>query len=443
MNGLFLLRLVRNGIWLVLALGCTAIVSNVFHEVQPLNIQENVVLGTVMLASALVIELMPRDGKNNSFFRCSLVFILAASLALAVLSQVPALVTVQTSLVMAALLLFLAFRGIACALACPWRYPPFLSTRVMLLGNGATADNIRKLIENSRGRFTLGETLPLRASAGRGREEDVDRICRKAQKAGIQTIVVSFPERRGVMPVEQILKCRMLGIRVIEAQAFYERVTRRLYIEGLKPSHIIFSSGFCLSGTRRAIKRTVDVVAAALGLLALSPLFPVIALAIRLDSPGPVFFRQVRTGRGDLPFLIFKFRTMRRDAEKDSGAVWAREGDSRVTRVGSFLRKTRLDEIPQLLNVLFGEMSLVGPRPERPEFIGELKKSIPFYGERHCVKPGVTGWAQVRYPYGASVADALEKLRYDLYYIKNQSLRLELEIILRTILVIFTRSGAR
>lgn len=391
---------------------------------------------------------MPYEERRASFIRCSLVLILTVSIVFVLLSQVPDIVLLHTPMVLSSLFLFIAFKGVAYAVAGPWRYPAFLSTKVMLLGDGPSADKIRELVEKSRGRFILGGVLPFCEKSGKSQarspdRQDNERLYREAQKAGVQTIIASFPERRGIMPVQQILKCRMLGITIIEAQTFYERVTRKLYIENLKPSNIIFSSGFCLSMTRRIIKRTADIAGATFGLLLLSPLFPIIALAIRLDSPGPVFFRQIRTGRGEMPFEIIKFRTMREDAEKHTGAVWASDKDPRITRTGAFLRKTRLDEIPQLLNVLFGEMSLVGPRPERPEFIIELKKSIPFYSERHSVKPGVTGWAQVRYPYGSSIEDALEKLRYDLYYIKHQSLRLELEIILRTVLVIFTGSGAR
>lgn len=451
MHAILLSRVVRNGIWLVLALVCTAFFQHMFFtEIKPFSAQENFILGAIMLASAFIIELMPMEERISSFFRCSLVFVFTASIVLALLSQVVGLFIFHTPLVVAALLLFIAFRGITYALSRTWQYPAFLSTKVMLLGGGIPADTIRKLIDESNGRFVLSGIMPFCNNNEDGQRQkilqigqDIDSLYLEAQKTGVQTIIVSFPERRGVMPVQQILKCRMLGMNVVEAQTFYERVTRKLYIENLKPSNIIFSSGFCLSMTRRFIKRTADIVGASLGLLILLPLFPLIALAIRLDSPGPVFFRQIRTGRGGKPFHIIKFRTMCNNAEKATGAVWACTDDPRITRVGGFLRKTRLDETPQLLNVLFGEMSLIGPRPERPEFIVELEKSILFYSERHSVKPGVTGWAQVRYPYGASIEDALEKLRYDLYYIKNQSLLLELEITIRTILVIFTGSGAR
>ncbi len=208
-------------------------------------------------------------------------------------------------------------------------------------------------------------------------------------------------------------------------------------------SDLIVSQHVSLSLSWRFFKRMLDIIGALLALFFLAPIFPFIALAIRLDSPGPVFFRQVRVGRNDKLFHIIKFRSMHDDAEKDTGAVWASEYDPRITRIGSFLRNTRMDELPQLINVLHGDMSLVGPRPERPELIEKLKKSIPFYSKRHSIRPGMTGWAQVRYPYGASVEDALEKLRYDLYYIKKNTVLFDIEIVLRTILIIFTGNGAR
>ncbi len=190
-------------------------------------------------------------------------------------------------------------------------------------------------------------------------------------------------------------------------------------------------------------KRSVDIIGAIIILLVLAPFLPFIALAIRLDTQGPIFFRQIRLGHQGKPFSMLKFRSMQHHAEESTGAVWASHADPRITRIGAFLRKTHLDEVPQCINILQGHMSLVGPRPERPEFMETLNKSIPFYAERHAVKPGITGWAQVCYPYGASVHDAQEKLRYDLYYIKNYSARLELEILLRTIGVIVTKQGAR
>ena len=191
----------------------------------------------------------------------------------------------------------------------------------------------------------------------------------------------------------------------------------------------------------RLCKRVFDLSAASIGLICFLPLVPFIALAIKMDSPGPMLFRQVRVGRGDRPFVLMKFRTMREDAEAGTGAVWSQVDDPRITKVGNFLRRSRLDEIPQLINILKGDMSLVGPRPERPEFVRELKEMIPYYSERHYVKPGLTGWAQVLYSYGSTVDDAIEKLRYDMYYIKNISIILDLYIVIKTFKVVLLGKG--
>jgi len=256
-------------------------------------------------------------------------------------------------------------------------------------------------------------------------------------------IVVALSERRGIFPLRDVLRCKLNGIEIMDAPSFYERVTGSLMLEQITPSWIIFSSGFRRTSLLTLIKRASDIVLSMIGLLLIMPFVPFIALAIKLDSPGPLLFSQVRVGSREKPFKLYKFRTMGRDAEKASGAVWAEKNDPRVTRVGAFLRNSRIDEIPQLYNVLKGDMSFIGPRPERPEFVENLKKIIPYYSKRHFIKPGVTGWAQVKYPYGASVHDAVEKLRYDLYYIKHFSIVLDLLIFFETIKVVVFGRGAR
>ena len=445
MNSVFLSRIVLNIVLIIPALLFSAASEKLLFGGAPaLGGKEVLILGGVLLVGALISDTYcPQDQKGNFLSRRSIVLILAVSLVLFSISQVDGLMQPRPSRVLAALALFVLFRRVSFILSGPGTYPKFLASKVMLLGNGQPGQKIRELIENSRGRYILRAAVPFDAVMACDSEQNKDHLVRMAAEVGANTLVVSFPERRGVMPVQEILRCRLQGMTVVDAHSFYERATRKLYIENMTPSCIIFSSGFCLSPIRLFVKRAMDIIGSSLGILLLSPLFPLVALAVRLDSPGPVFFRQTRTGLWGKSFRILKFRTMRQDAEKETGAVWATAKDPRITKIGAFLRKTRLDEIPQLINVLIGDMSLIGPRPERPEFISDLEKSIPFYSERHCVKPGVTGWAQVRYPYGASVDDALEKLRYDLYYIKNQSIRLELEIVIRTILVIFTGSGAR
>ncbi len=453
MNATWVSRTLGNMLWIGLAFSCTAIFQEFFFsKIIFTDTNSYLTLGISIFSCALICDILLSKEQDISLFTFITFFILLVSVVLILISQLARSITLTPEPVMTTLGIFVICKSLSRFFTSDWRYPKFLSTKVMIVGDTKSSQILHRQIERSRGRFSMESLFSVNQST-RGDTQDreytdtsemsTDKLYLEAQKAGIQTIIVSFAERRGYMPVQQMLKCRMLGINIVEAQTFYEYLSRKLYIENLKPSDFIFASVFSLSLTRRVIKRTVDIIGSVIGLLLLSPLFPLIALIIHLDSPGPVFFRQVRVGLHDRLFHIIKFRSMRNDAEKGTGAVWAKESDPRVTRIGAFLRKTRLDEIPQLINVLQGDMSLVGPRPERPEFIGELKKSIPFYGERHSVKPGVTGWAQVRYPYGASVEDALEKLRYDLYYIKNQSVLLEMEILLRTVLIIFTRNGAR
>lgn len=258
-----------------------------------------------------------------------------------------------------------------------------------------------------------------------------------------QMLILSLTERRGNLPLKEIMHSKLRGVEVIDATTFYERVKNCLMVEKMQPSTFIYTHRFRMTPFMRSYKRLFDVFLSVLGLLIASPVLPVIAVAVKLDSKGPIFFRQLRVGEREIEYFVYKFRTMAEGAESASGAVWAQKNDPRVTRVGKFLRKTRLDEIPQLYNVLKGDMSFIGPRPERMAFVERLKETIPFYSTRHFVKPGVTGWAQVCYPYGASDEDALEKLRYDLYYIKNYSIWLDFRIILDTIRVVTSGFGGR
>lgn len=273
--------------------------------------------------------------------------------------------------------------------------------------------------------------------------DDAEWLANLARREKVRTIVVSLTERRGSFPVDAVMRCRLRGVRVLDASTFYEMVTRKLNVEHITPGWLIFAPGFGGSRLGDAGRRLADIALALVASVLVAPFMPLVALAITLDSPGPVLFRQVRVGRGGRPFTLYKFRTMRQDAEKDTGPVWARANDARVTRLGAFLRRCRIDELPQLFNVLRGDMGFIGPRPERPEFVADLSREVPFYEQRHAVRPGLTGWAQVRFPYGASKADALEKLRYDLYYIKNRAFMLDMEIIARTFSVVLSGSGAR
>ena len=257
----------------------------------------------------------------------------------------------------------------------------------------------------------------------------------------IDGVVVELHDRRGRLPVGELLELKMRGVVVEEATSVYERVTGKIAIENLKASWMVFGEGFEVSRRVLLQKQIVSFSVSLLLLLVCLPLFPLIALLIKLDSDGPVFFRQERVGQ-DGTFSLLKFRSMRQDAEQKTGPVWARPDDNRVTRVGRLLRRTRLDEVPQLINVLKGDMDLVGPRPERPKFVQDLSSAIPFYALRHCIKPGITGWAQINYGYGSSVEDAIEKLQYDLFYIKNISWALDLLIVLNTIKTVLVRRGS-
>jgi sugar transferase (PEP-CTERM system associated) len=280
-------------------------------------------------------------------------------------------------------------------------------------------------------------------SAGRfsvlGTVEDIPSIVRAR---AIDRVVVSLRDARGHLPMEKLLEMKTDGVTFDELTSVYEEFTGKIAVENLRPSWLVFSSGFRKIRRYRVAKKAIDIAVALVGLLTLWPLLLVIAVAVKLSSRGPIFYRQARVGRAGRVFTVTKFRSMRDDAEAATGPVWAQRNDTRITGVGRFLRRTRLDELPQLWNILGGDMSLVGPRPERPEFVRQLTRQIPFYEQRHLVRPGLTGWAQVCYTYGASVEDAMEKLQYDLFYIKNMSSGFDLMIMLASVKTVLLRRGA-
>ncbi len=265
------------------------------------------------------------------------------------------------------------------------------------------------------------------------------------QRHDIDEIVVAVEDRRRSFPINELLDCKMSGIDVVDELTFFERETGKVYIDTLQPSWLIFSDGFKQAGGQLAVKRAFDVLASSLILLLTWPLMLGAAIAIFIESGfrGPILYRQVRVGQNWSLFQVLKFRSMVVDAEKAGAPQWAKKNDARITRVGKLIRRTRIDELPQIFNVLRGDMSFIGPRPERPEFVEQLSESIPYYAERHRVKPGITGWAQIRYPYGASEDDAREKLQYDLYYVKNYSLFLDSLILFQTAEVVIFGNGAR
>ena len=273
-----------------------------------------------------------------------------------------------------------------------------------------------------------------------GAIEDIPEITRSR---AVDRVVVSLADARGKLPMDKLLDMKLdKGVAFDHLASVYEEYTGKIALENLRPSWLIFSPGFRKSRWLHAAKRTLDIVAASVGLILSFPLMILVAATIKLTSRGSVLYHQTRVGQHNRVFTVHKFRTMRQDAEAETGAVWSKAGDERITPVGRFLRRTRLDELPQLWTVLQGHMSLVGPRPERPEFVQQLAEKIPFYGQRHVAKPGITGWAQVRYTYGASIEDAMEKLQYDLFYIKNMSVALDLFIMFETMKTVILRRGA-
>ena len=328
----------------------------------------------------------------------------------------------------------------------PWS--SFRAGRVTLvLGVGRIAEAIAKLEGSSARPFRIAGFVDddpdaaAKLPSGHRLLGGADELLRIVNEVRPDLIVVAQSDRRGAFPAAALLECRLQGISVEEWPAFYEKVTGKILVSDMRPSWLIFSDGFVKTRPAIIIKRAIDMILSLAGMVLASPLIALTALAVRLESTGPVLFRQTRVGQFGRSFAIFKFRSMRADAEGLTGPVWAEKDDPRVTRIGRFLRRSRLDELPQLYNVLIGDMSFIGPRPERPEFIEELERRIPFYRARLSVKPGVTGWAQVRYTYGGSVEETLEKLQYDLYYVKNLSLFLDLLILISTVQVVIFGRG--
>ena len=320
--------------------------------------------------------------------------------------------------------------------------------RTLILGVGAKAAKLEALERNSQARsFVCVGFVPLSDKDSKIKERQNIwgnmSLPDLAREQDIEEIVVAIDERRGGMPVKALLDCKLQGVMVTDFATFWERENGKMDLDTLYPSWLIFSDGFVGGWAQAVVKRGFDVAASLFLLLFSLPVMVFTAIAIKLESRGPVFYRQERVGLNGQTFMLLKFRSMRTDAEQDGVPRWAAVNDSRVTRVGSFIRQTRIDEIPQIFNVLKGEMSFIGPRPERPFFVNELRAVIPYYFERHRVKPGISGWAQLNYPYGASVEDAKEKFQYDLYYIKNYSLFLDLIVLIQTARVVLWPDGVR
>jgi sugar transferase (PEP-CTERM system associated) len=414
----------------------------------PLKIGLVVVVVQLSLYYAELYDLRVLGERRDTFVR--LVRALAtASFALAVAYYwFPALVIGRGVFVIAALLVL--------CLVASWRLAFEWVTRrlgpresLLLVGTGPAA--VALATELHQRRHELGVSIvgfidPDPARVGMrlinpgviGTVDDIPSVVRARR---VDRVVVSLADGRGTLPMNKLLEMKLDGVSFDHLASVYEEYTGKIAVENLRPSWLIFSEGFRKSRWLAATKRAMDFGLAAVGLVAMFPVMLFVGLCVRLSSPGPVLYHQRRVGQHGRVFVMHKFRSMEVNAETMSGAVWARPGDPRVTRVGRFLRRARLDELPQLWNVLRGDMSLVGPRPERPEFIADLTRLIPFYGQRHVVRPGLTGWAQVRYSYGLSAEDAMQKLQYDLYYIKNMSLPLDIFIMLASIKTVVLRKG--
>jgi sugar transferase (PEP-CTERM system associated) len=320
---------------------------------------------------------------------------------------------------------------------------PYMQEKVYVLGTGQRA---QRLVQGLRQRKDLGIDVIGWSGNVEGavtREAAAAHLMELSAQHRVHRVIVAMPDRRGTIPVQELLQLRLNGVRIEEATSWLEKISGRIEVEQLYPSWLIFADGFRFSTSFTLMRRLLSTLMALMLLLVTLPFLPLVILAIKLDSKGPVLYKQRRVGRAGHTFYCYKFRTMRQDAEADTGPTWAGDDDPRITRVGKFLRSSRIDEIPQLWCVFKGDMAFVGPRPERPEFVEWLSKEIPYYGVRHAVRPGITGWAQVRYKYGNTIEDAKEKLQYDLFYIKNASLGLDILIMFQTIKIVLLGRGAQ
>ncbi len=382
------------------------------------------------------------NAKGELYFRLLLVPGVLA-LAIAILAYIfPRVLIGNNSVVVGLVLVTVALFG--------WRImyawlvqKPYLRERVYVLGIGERA---QRLMNGLRSRAELGVEVAGWSGNIEGaptREAIAADLMGLVQDHRVHRVIVAVADRRGTLPVSEMLQLRLSGIKIEEATSWLEKISGRIEVDNLYPSWLIFGEGFRFSAGFLLLRRIIAILVSAVLLLLVLPVLPFVMLAIRLDSRGPVLYRQKRVGLGGKVFYCYKFRTMRQDAEVDTGATWATDDDPRITRFGKFLRTSRLDEIPQLWCVLKGDMNFVGPRPERPEFVNMLAKEVPFYRVRNAVAPGITGWAQVCYKYGNTVEDAKEKLQYDLYYIKNMSLGLDVMIMVQTIKIVLLGRGAQ
>ena len=419
-------------------------------EDAPLIIQA-VVFSLVLILGMIAVGLYQarlREGILGFLLRMVASFFLGTIGLSAIFYLIPSLFLGRGTIAIA---LLSAFVGIALfRRIIYWREPSIFKRRILVLGAGEKAKAITELRRKSdQFGFTIVGFAHLRGEKDVLDKDKIIFLDRPLKEFvihhDIHEIVLAVNDRRKALPIHDLLECKMSGIDILDMLSFFERETSKIRLDQLHPSWLVFSDGFSQDPFRHGSKRLFDIVCS-LFLLAISwPFMLMAVIAIWLEDgwKSPILYRQVRVGEFGRPFQVLKFRSMREDAEKNGVAQWAKKNDSRVTRVGGLIRKIRVDELPQIFNVLRGDMSFVGPRPERPQFVVQLCEKIPFYEERHRVKPGITGWAQLLYPYGSSEKDAMEKLQYDLYYVKNHSLFLDFLIMLQTAEVILFGKGAR
>ena len=388
-----------------------------------------------------------REAVGVTLLRLLLAFVLGLVLSGLAITLVPSL-TLGPNALMTAFSVALVGSVVTRLVVVGWITPHAFQRRVLVLGTGSRAASVEDLVRGKDDCVKIVGYLPTQPAQN---HVDTGRILARTEslveavkRHRVNEIVIAVRDRRGgVLPVQELLECRLRGIAVTDLASFFERERCQLHLESLNMSWMIFGEGFRQGFVRETVKRFFDVATSAALVLLTLPIMLVAALCIYFEDGGPVLYRQERVGQGGRVFTIFKFRSMRDDAERDGRPRWAGANDDRTTAVGRIIRKLRIDELPQILNVLRGDMSFVGPRPERPFFVEQLASKIPYYGARHSIKPGITGWAQVRYPYGASLDDAVEKLQYDLYYVKNHTLFLDIMVLIETVQVVLWGKGAR
>ncbi|MCB1757506.1 MAG: TIGR03013 family PEP-CTERM/XrtA system glycosyltransferase [Gammaproteobacteria bacterium] len=411
--------------------------------------------GLVMTLSMMAMGLYQssfRGGSLGVFLRTLIGFIVGAGILALVFYVIPSLYMGRGVLGIATVLAFFMV-GTVRPVFFYYVDKDVIKVRVGVVGTGKRAASIENRLRRKSDRrgfkiisyITLDDYEDVEVRSGPTVRLGDKTLLQYCDEQDIEELVVALDERRGRLPTEELLECKLSGIDVIDVLTFFEREQGKLPLDIMKPDWLIFSDGFDQGALRDVFKRSFDILASGFVLSLTWPFMLAAAIAIKLEDgwDKPIIYRQIRTGQRNLPFAVLKFRSMSVNAEKDGKAQWASKNDTRITRTGNFIRRTRIDELPQIINVLLGDMSFVGPRPERPEIIEELVEEIPYYKERHRVKPGITGWAQVCYPYGASIEDSRQKQEFDLYYVKNHTIFLDVLILLQTAEVVFFGKGVR